>query len=93
MTLVRVTTPGHDHPREFMVFCRDHLADAVAADDPPLVAEVVTDDEAKFFHVRCQMCSTEPSLGRACANDACRRALHPRWPAVYCSNACALDDL
>lgn len=38
----------------------------------------------------CQMCITRPSYGRTC--DYCDRMLHPRWPAVYCSNQCAKYD-
>jgi hypothetical protein len=39
---------------------------------------------------KCQMCETMPSPGLRCL--ACDVALHPQWPAVYCSSDCALDD-
>lgn len=41
-------------------------------------------------HERCQMCETPRVEGNRCL--ACGVALHPQWPAVYCSSECALDD-
>lgn len=41
---------------------------------------------------RCQMCEATHAEGNLCHDDACRRPLHPQWPAVYCSNACADHD-
>ncbi len=38
---------------------------------------------------RCQMCDVVPAQN-SCA--ACGRPLHPQWPAIYCNNACALED-
>ena len=38
----------------------------------------------------CLMCMTRVVYGRTC--DHCDRMLHPRWPAVYCSNDCAHAD-
>lgn len=40
----------------------------------------------------CQMCRTQPVEGNVCYRDACRKPLHKQWPAVYCSNECALLD-
>jgi len=44
---------------------------------------------AHHFDERCAMCGVVPSANR-CLN--CDRALHPNWPAVYCSNSCAMED-
>jgi len=30
--------------------------------------------------------------GRVCENPDCRAPLDPKWPAVYCSNECAIED-
>lgn len=91
--LVRVTTAEHDHPREGMIVCRDHLSQAIGAEDPPFVAESLPADQVRFWNHRCLMCSVDPAPGRLCENPDCRRPLHPQWPAVYCSNTCALEDL
>jgi hypothetical protein len=40
----------------------------------------------------CRMCETLHVDGNLCHHDGCRRRLHPRWPVVYCSDACARDD-
>ncbi len=45
-----------------------------------------------FGEERCQMCETLGSLGNVCHDDSCARPLHPRWPAVYCSDDCAMRD-
>lgn len=42
---------------------------------------------------RCRMCDSPSVDGNACASAGCEVSLHPQWPAVYCSNACALGDL
>jgi hypothetical protein len=39
---------------------------------------------------KCQMCEATPAPGNRCLN--CNVALHPQWPAVYCSNECAHAD-
>ena len=42
---------------------------------------------------RCPWTASEALVAlRRCMNDACGVALGPDWPAVYCSNRCALDD-
>jgi hypothetical protein len=33
-----------------------------------------------------------PTPPRCCENEECGRVLPPNWPAVYCSNECALAD-
>lgn len=61
---------------------RDDLMSSHGPQDPILGEE------------RCRMCdSTHVEGGTLCHNDDCRRTMHPRWPAVYCSHACALSDL
>jgi hypothetical protein len=44
---------------------------------------------AHYFDERCAMCGVVPSANR-CLN--CYEDLHPSWPAVYCSDACAMED-
>ena len=41
---------------------------------------------------RCQMCETIPVDDNVCFSHICKKSLHPQWPSVYCSRACALDD-
>lgn len=41
----------------------------------------------------CQMCKATVAHGNVCYNDDCARPLHPQWPAVYCSNECALEGV
>jgi hypothetical protein len=40
----------------------------------------------------CRMCETLPVDGNVCHADDCARPLHPQWPVVYCTDACAVDD-
>lgn len=40
----------------------------------------------------CAMCETYYAEGNTCHRDDCAAPLHPQWPVVYCSNACALED-
>jgi hypothetical protein len=44
---------------------------------------------AHYFDERCSMCGVVPSANR-CLN--CDKNLHLNWPAVYCTNACAMED-
>jgi hypothetical protein len=93
-TLVRVFTPERDHRHEGLVICRDHLRQVVADTDPPFILADIADDQAVFLGQRCLMCvSGIEAPGRTCESDSCVRPLHPQWPAVYCCNACALDDV
>ena len=43
----------------------------------------------RFYDQRCALCGVTPSLNRCLT---CQKVLHPQWPAVYCSNRCALED-
>lgn len=40
---------------------------------------------------QCALCPTMHVEGNLCGS--CDQPLHPKWPAVYCSNECALNDL
>jgi hypothetical protein len=40
----------------------------------------------------CTFCSTLRVEGNSCHNDNCVMPLFPLWPAVYCSNECAMRD-
>ena len=46
-----------------------------------------------FGEERCRICESTFAEGNLCHNDDCQKPLHPEWPAVYCSHACALSDL
>lgn len=45
-----------------------------------------------FGAEKCQMCETLAVEGNVCHDDDCGRRLHPQWPAVYCTHACADHD-
>jgi len=78
LTLYRTT---HD-----MYVCESHK-DEAKLKDARFSASVV-DALADFVKEECVMCRTKAVEGRTC--HRCDAALHPRWPGVYCSNACAL---
>lgn len=84
--LVRVTRPRH---YEGAIFCLDHLRELSV---PQLRVTQFSPDVVAFWGHRCLMCGVDPVPGRHCENEECRRPLHPQWPAVYCSNDCALGD-
>lgn len=44
------------------------------------------------LHEKCAMCTTHRAEDNVCYNDACKKPLHPQWPAVYCTDRCALED-
>lgn len=90
--LIRIFTPDRDHRLEGLVVCRDHVRQVVEG-DPPFIMEELAADQAAFLGQRCAMCEVEPAPGRLCENEDCRRPLHPQWPAVYCCNNCALEDV
>lgn len=46
----------------------------------------------QFFCQDCGMCGRMPVVGVRCHNDRCKKPLPPQWPAMYCSNNCAIDD-
>lgn len=91
-SLVRVTYP----PRHVgVIICLDHLRQLGAVE---LLRQNVRHDEilsevVAFHGHRCLMCGVDAVPGRRCENDRCRRPLHPQWPAVYCCNDCALEDV
>ena len=84
-TLVRVA----EAPYEGLIVCLEHHRE-VAFD---LAFEKLPATRVVFWGQRCAMCVVDPSPGRLCESERCRRPLHPRWPAVYCCNDCALDDV
>lgn len=94
--LSRIITP-HDsmrptyvrNPHEGAILCDDHLRQI----DVDPTTEEITAEQAAFWGYRCLMCGVEPSPGRRCENEDCRQPLHPQWPAIYCSNRCALEDV
>lgn len=99
--LVRITQPPH---LAGVVTCLDHLAQLQDLaqrrtrlhDDQecPAFLNVEIPSEIVLLHAhRCLMCGVRPSPNRHCENDSCARELHPQWPAVYCCNDCALEDL
>jgi len=85
--LVRVT-----HPPRYagVILCADHLNQL---DDSELVHDALAPDAVAFWGHRCLMCGVDAAPGRTCENVDCRRTLHPQWPAVYCTNECALEDV
>lgn len=83
--LVRVT----EAPHEGLIVCPLHQRE-VAFD---LTFEKLHEAEAKFWGQRCLMCGIAPVLGRVCENERCGYPLAPCWPAVYCCNACAREDM
>lgn len=85
-TLVRVTYPPL---YEGVVLCLDHL---FQIGDTDFRHDEFSSDVVAFWGYRCSMCGVDPSPGRLCENERCRRPLHVQWPAVYCCNDCALDD-
>lgn len=82
MALYRLAPDG-------LVACLKHVAELSRLNMFTEQGELVSLDEAS-----CILCTSTatPSLGRVCYRDACGKPLHPRWPAVYCSNACAWAD-
>lgn len=91
--IVRLSSPDQDHPHEGLIICRDHLRQILTGDEPPFIMEPIAVGEAAFWNHRCLMCGVDEVPGRLCENVDCRRPLHPQWPAVYCKNLCALEDL
>lgn len=94
--LVRVITPPDPmlaiyarHPYEGMIICLDHLRQI---DVDPTVEEV-PEALATFMGYRCLMCGVNEAHGRVCQSESCGRPLHPQWPAVYCNNGCAREDM
>jgi hypothetical protein len=77
----------------------DRKARRVLEDDAieSLVVEFGLDrDDIRRLHGRrlgeeCALCPVMYVEGNTCGS--CDRPLHPKWPAIYCSNECALRDL
>ena len=95
--LLRVVTPPDPtqpiyahHPHAGMIICRQHL-DQIRHDEDS-TCEVVPPAQVAFWRHRCLMCGVRPVAGRLCLREDCEKPLHPQWPAVYCSNLCALLD-
>jgi hypothetical protein len=93
--LLRIVTPPDPnlslyarHLHEGAIFCAEHLRQV----DVDPTTEEIPDDQVAFWGYRCLMCGVKPSFGQQCANEDCRRPLHPQWPAVYCCNRCAQED-
>jgi hypothetical protein len=82
-----------------MVICRTHLAELSEMSTPRenyhegYDIRLIPDEVVAFWGDRCLMCGVDASPGRACMNDDCRAPLHPKWPAVYCCNLCAMKDV
>ena len=78
-------------PHEGMILCRDHLRQITGS---VIVAHAeLSLHETAFWGYRCGMCGTIPVADRLCESESCRKSLPPQWPAIYCCNDCALDDL
>lgn len=88
MKLLRVTAPRR---HEGVILCPDHLRQMALEVD--LAHEEMPSQAVAFWGHRCLMCGVDAAPGRYCENVDCRRALHPQWPAVYCCNDCALEDV
>lgn len=90
--------------RDGMFLCPTHFVSAFLVMHPPYQSlprdelgdgrELDADEMQAFHHcglnVTCGMCGQIPSPGRTC--HRCDTPLHEEWPAVYCSNECALAD-
>ena len=86
-TLVRIVQAPH----EGLILCRDHFRQI--SDGAIIAHEELDESTATFWGDRCDMCGVDASPGRVCESASCRKPLHPQWPAVYCCNDCALDDV
>ena len=85
--LVRVV----QDPHWGLIICKDHLRQI--AEGVLVAHEEIPTAQVSFWGHRCTMCGFDAVHGRECENQSCRRPLHPQWPAVYCCNLCALEDL
>lgn len=88
--LVRIVDP----PRYAgVVICSAHLEQLADAELRGSQRDEISSEAVEFYGHRCLMCGVDASPGRLCENEDCRRPLHPQWPAVYCCNECALEDV
>lgn len=90
--------------RDGLFLCETHFREAFLKMVPPYRSlprdefgdghELDADEMQAFKHVGyltgCGMCNQLPSPGRTC--QRCETPLHELWPAVYCSNECAIED-
>lgn len=80
-----------------VVVCRTHLIELHTfrfdGGMIKVVAVGVRERQDPYFAPECVMCRTTVAHGNRCYDDDCGAPLHPQWPAVYCSNACALRDI
>jgi hypothetical protein len=83
--LVRVVVPPH----EGMVVCPDHLREV----DDIAIYEEIPASQVSFWGYRCLMCGVTSVPDRVCGNEECGKPLHPQWPAIYCCDLCALEDV
>lgn len=75
------------------VVCDDHMTEHdIVLEGTPEWPPAPMDRIELEYAGRCFMCETPAVEGRTCALPSCGKALHPRWPAVYCSNRCAIKD-
>lgn len=73
---------------DIAVICEPHFDELKGRFDD--ILEPVTVAYTQKEAARCFMCATTPNPDAKCYLCGC--ALHPQWPAVYCSNRCALKD-
>ena len=74
-----------------MILCERHIAED--ADVRRVCCEnltVVDRKQTELLGTKCIMCVMPDAPGRTCGR--CGTPLHPNWPAVYCSNDCAIAD-
>lgn len=76
------------HVVEGLVVCEKHLRELKYYFDP--TAREIKENELVLLR-GCALCETRSVEGNTC--ESCKAPLHPNWPAAYCSNRCALDDL
>jgi len=80
-----------------MIICRRHLIEMreyLRREGPLHVRALGVREKLQSLEPHnCRMCEMHIALGNKCRNDRCALPLHPQWPAVYCCNDCALDDL
>lgn len=78
-------------PHWGLIICKKHMREL--AEGGIFAHEEIPAAQISFWAHRCTMCGFDAVPDRECENQSCRRPLHPQWPAVYCSNLCASEDL
>ena len=79
---------GFISPKDIRLVMEDDEIQRYAAMTGMRVGDL-RDLHACYFDERCAMCGVVPSPNN-CQN--CSKPLHPQWPAIYCSNRCAMED-